>query len=120
MIEFLGALILVAHAVCAVGVVLRERQAIDRAKVMVAHGAITGLDFKLAATLLKTMTLLDWHQIGMFAAVYAIRLMVKQAFRREQQDDSHTKGCGPRQCMVPPSRETSSGQPDVPSGERQW
>jgi hypothetical protein len=41
---------------------------------MVTHGAITGLDCKLAATLLKTMTLLDGHQIGMFAALYAIRM----------------------------------------------
>jgi uncharacterized membrane protein len=85
-IEFLGALIIVAHAVRAVGVMLRERQAIDRAKLLVAQGAITGLDFKLAATLLKTMTLLDWHQIGMFAAIYAIRFMIKQNFHREQQE----------------------------------
>ena len=41
---------------------------------------------KLAATLLKVMTLLDWHQIGMFAAIYAIRFMIKQNFRREQQE----------------------------------
>ena len=53
---------------------------------MVTQGAITGLDFKLAATFLKTMTLLDWHQIGMFAALYAIRFMIKQAFRRAQQE----------------------------------
>ena len=44
------------------------------------------LEFELAATLRKTMTLLDWHQIGMFAAIYAIRFMIKQAFRCAQQE----------------------------------
>lgn len=34
-IEFLGALLIVVYAVRAVGIVLRERQAIDRAKWMV-------------------------------------------------------------------------------------
>ena len=85
MIECVGALIIVAHAVRALGIVLRGRETIDRAKSTIADGAITGLDFKLAATLLKTMTLLAWHQIGMFAALYAIRFLLKQAFRREQQ-----------------------------------
>jgi hypothetical protein len=31
------------------------------------------------------MTLLAWHQIGMFAALYALRFLLKQAFRHEQQ-----------------------------------
>ena len=93
-IDFLGALIIVAHAVRAVGLVLRERQAIDRAKLLVAHGALTGLDCKLAATLLKTMTLLDWHQIGMFAALYAIRFLIKQAFRRAQQEERREENVG--------------------------
>ena len=103
-IEFLGALLIVVYAVRAVGIVLRERQAIDRAKWMVTQGAITGLDFKLAATLLKTMTLLDWHQIGMFAAMYAIRFMIKQAFRRAQQEEMlEEKVCAPplRQARFP-------------------
>ena len=93
-IEFLGALIIVAHAVRAVGLMLRERQAIDRAKLLVAQGAITGLDFKLGATLLKTMTLLDWHQIGMFAAIYALRFMITQAFRRAQQEEMREEKVG--------------------------
>jgi uncharacterized membrane protein len=85
LIECVGALIIVAHAMRALGIVLRERQTIDRAKRMIAEGAITGLDCTLAATLLTTMTLLTWHQIGMFAALYALRFLLKQAFRREQQ-----------------------------------
>ena len=84
-IELLGVLMIVAHTVRAVGLVLRERQTLDRAKLLVAQGAIAGLDCKLAATLLKAMTLLDWHRISMFAAMYAIRFVLKQAFRREQQ-----------------------------------
>jgi len=71
---------------------------------MVTHGAIAGLDFKLAATLFKMMTRLDWHQIGMFAAIYAIRFMIKQAFRRAQQEEMlEEKVCAPtlRQARFP-------------------
>jgi hypothetical protein len=32
------------------------------------------------------MTLLEWRQIGMVAAMYAIRFMIQQAFRRAQQE----------------------------------
>jgi uncharacterized membrane protein YjfL (UPF0719 family) len=63
---------------------------------MVTQGAIIGLDVKLAATLLKTMTLLDWHQIGMCAAISAIRFMITQAFRRAQQEEMlEEKVCAP-------------------------
>jgi uncharacterized membrane protein len=83
-IEFIGAIIIVAHALRAVILLVRS-YSVNQAKLMVANGAITGLDFKLAATLLKTITLMEWRQIGMFAAIYGLRFLLKQAFKREQK-----------------------------------
>jgi uncharacterized membrane protein len=84
MIEFIGALIITAAAISAM-FVLARRKSIRKAKIHIASGAITGLDFKLAATLLKALALLSWESIGMFASIYAIRIVLKQAFHMEQK-----------------------------------
>ena len=53
------------------------------AQVSEEDGVLTGLGFKLAAALLKTMTLTNWRQIEMFVTVLAIRTSVKQIFNWE-------------------------------------
>jgi uncharacterized membrane protein len=88
-IEFAGAIIITFAAVGAIMLLIRQRS-IGQAKTHMATGAITGLDFKLAATLLKALTLLSWKSIGMFAAIYAIRFTLKQAFSREQKNSLST------------------------------
>jgi hypothetical protein len=79
-IEFIGAIIIITAAIKAIFVLLKSRS-IEESKICIAAGAITGLDFKLAATLLKMLTLIGWKQIGMFTAIYAIRFVLKKAFK---------------------------------------
>jgi hypothetical protein len=79
-IEFIGAIIISIAAVMAIFVLLKSKS-IEESKICIATGAITGLDFKLAATLLKMLSLIEWQQIGMFAATYAIRFILKNVFK---------------------------------------
>ncbi len=81
-IELAGALLVAAHAVGAMYALCR-RHSIGAARAIMASGAIAGLDFKTAATLLKTLELATWRQLGMFAAIFALRVVLKKVFQSE-------------------------------------
>lgn len=83
LIEFGGALIVTVYCGLAGIRVLRERQP-EGARAMVAMGAIMGLNFKLAATLLKTLIVLSGSQVAMLALVLALRTVLKWTFARER------------------------------------
>ncbi|HEX8994668.1 MAG TPA: DUF1622 domain-containing protein [Ktedonobacterales bacterium] len=53
---------------------------------MIATGAIAGLNLKVAATLLKTLGLHTWSQLGVFAVIFALRILLKQVFAAEGRD----------------------------------
>ncbi len=55
------------------------------ARLLVADGAIAGLNFKLARTLLKTIKLHTWQQILMFVAIFVLRIMLKRLFMWERE-----------------------------------
>src|SRR2546421_6719196 len=78
-IEFIGALLIVAYVVAAIISLLRHGN-VAQARLLVADGAITGLSFKLAGTLLKTIELRTWQQILMFSAIFALRTFLKRFF----------------------------------------
>ncbi|MCA1669257.1 MAG: DUF1622 domain-containing protein [Thermomicrobia bacterium] len=81
--EAVGSLIIVGYCVAAV-LALLYRRGITAARLLVAEGAITGLGYKLAGTLLRTLLLLSWRQILMFAAILALRTLLKRFFVWEQ------------------------------------
>lgn len=82
-IEFLGALLIISYIVLALVTLLRTGN-VHSARLQVAAGVITGLSFKLAGTLLKTIELQTWHQIFMFIAIFALRIILKRFFNWEQ------------------------------------
>lgn len=55
-------------------------QRLTAARLLIAEGVLTALNFKVAATLLKTLELHTWPQIGMFAAIFALRTLLKRFF----------------------------------------
>jgi len=55
------------------------------ARLQGATGAVTGLSFKLAGTLLKTIQLHTWQQIFMFIAIFTLRTLLKRVFIWEQE-----------------------------------
>jgi uncharacterized membrane protein len=83
LIEFGGGLLIVGYIVAAIIVLLRTGN-ITQARLLAADGAIMGLSFKLAGTLLKTIELHTWQQILMFAAIFALRYGLKRLFTWEQ------------------------------------
>lgn len=82
-IEMVGALIIAGYAVAAVLALLRGR-GITESRLLVAQGSLMGLSFKLAATLLKTILIQTWGQILVFAAILALRIILKRIFVGEQ------------------------------------
>jgi uncharacterized membrane protein len=84
LIEFIGALLIVGYAVAALFSLLRKG-GIEEARLLVAEGAIMGLNFKLAGTLLKTIELHTWEQILLFSFVLALRTLLKRLFVWEQE-----------------------------------
>ncbi len=58
--------------------------AIRRGRLAVADGVLSALGFETAATLLKTVELQSWAAIGLFAAVLALRTLIKRALLWEE------------------------------------
>lgn len=85
-IEMVGSLIIVGYCAAALATLIRSRgRGIRSARLLIADGVITGLGFKLAGTLLKTILLVSWHQILMFTAIFALRTVLKRLFAWEQR-----------------------------------
>ncbi len=64
---------------------LARSQGFVQARLAVARGALYGLAFKVAATLLKTIVLHSLDAIAIFAAVFALRTLIKRVFAWEQE-----------------------------------
>lgn len=62
---------------------------ISQARLLVAEGAVLGLSLKVAAALLKTLEIHSWDQILMFAAIFALRTVLKQLFMWEKRHVQH-------------------------------
>lgn len=82
-IEFIGALFIVAYVIAAIISLFRSGD-LMQARLLVADGAIIGLSFKLAGTLLKTIELQTWEQIFMFVAIFILRTVLKRIFNWER------------------------------------
>lgn len=78
-IEFGGAIIITTGVVRAL-IALAAGESIGRARLLVIAGALSGLGFKTAATLLKAIELGTWHGIAVFAAIFTLRTFIKQVF----------------------------------------
>ncbi len=83
LIEFAGALLIVGYIIAALFTLVRSGD-IVKARLLVIDGAISGLSFKLAGTLLKTIELQSWQQILMFFAIFALRTILKRVFTWER------------------------------------
>ncbi len=82
LIEFAGALGVAGYCMVALAVLARRRD-ITRARLLVIEGSLWGLNLKTAASLLKTITVHDWNGILAFAAILALRTVLKRVFAWE-------------------------------------
>jgi uncharacterized membrane protein len=83
-IDMIGAFFIVCYAISSVTMLIRGR-GVAKARLVMAEGAVFGLSFKAAGTLLKTLELHTWEQILMFATILTLRTILKQLFSWEKQ-----------------------------------
>ncbi|GMA16448.1 DUF1622 domain-containing protein [Deinococcus metallilatus] len=56
------------------------------ARLQVAEGLLLALNLKVVATLLRTIELTTWTQIGLFAAVFVLRTVLKRVVTWERRE----------------------------------
>ncbi|QLE46856.1 DUF1622 domain-containing protein [Nostoc sp. C057] len=78
-IQFLGSLAIAAYVFAAI-LSLIFRCNVYQARIIVAEGVVTSLNFMVAATLLKTINLRTWRQIIVFSLILLIRIFLKKLF----------------------------------------
>ena len=94
LIEFGGATA-IALAVLRALAGLAGGRGIARARLLVIAGSLNGLGYKSAATLLKAMELGSWRGIGMFAAIFTLRTLIKQVLVWERSRLVDVPGTAP-------------------------
>lgn len=85
LIELIGAFIIVGYVLSALRSLIRDHQNLKHAQFLVAEGALLGLSFKLAGTLLKTIELHTWKQILIFSTIFLLRTLLKRLFTWEKK-----------------------------------
>ncbi|MBD2522884.1 MULTISPECIES: DUF1622 domain-containing protein [unclassified Nostoc] len=78
-IQFLGSLAIAAYVFAAIFSLI-FRCNVYQARLIVAEGVVTSLNFMVAATLLKTINLRTWRQILVFSLILSIRIFLKKLF----------------------------------------
>jgi len=96
LIDLVAAMVVAGYVAVAM-VKLARGGGVDEARLIVAEGAVLALSFKVAASLLKTLGIHTWNQILMFAAIFAMRTVLKQLFlwERQQVQPKHHASLGP-------------------------
>lgn len=83
-IELVGALLIVGYCVAA-AVSLVRTGVPETARLLIIQGSLWGLSLKTAASLLKTIELQTWAQIGAFASIFALRTLIRSVMTWEEQ-----------------------------------
>jgi uncharacterized membrane protein len=94
-IEFIGSIALCTFLTRSLFLAIWNQDTPTLAQRTAANGIILALDFKLAATILKTLLLTGWQQIGLFVVVLVIRTIVKRQMEWSERP-GHSMIVGPR------------------------
>ena len=81
----LASTLMIAGAVAAALLDLWRGADLRRMRLTLADGILLALNFQVAATLLRTAELTTWNQIGLLAAVFTLRTLLKRALTRERE-----------------------------------
>lgn len=84
LIELVGSVLIAGYCAAAAILLLRTRVP-GPARLLVIQGSLWGLSLKTAASLLKTIELQTWTQIGAFAAILALRTLLKRVLTWEEK-----------------------------------
>lgn len=81
--EFAGGLWVVAYCLMALSSLIRTHD-VQKARHWVSEGALTGLTFKLAGTLLVSLGAPSWEHLARLAVMIALRTLLKRFFTWEE------------------------------------
>ena len=84
LIELTGSLLIVGYCVAALVALIRTQDP-AKVRVLVIEGALWGLSLKTSASLLKTLEIHTWTQIGAFTAILALRTVLKRVMTWEER-----------------------------------
>jgi hypothetical protein len=82
-IQCLAAVVIAVHLASALLILWRSR-CLPLARLHAADGVLAGLGLLTAATLLRTIELRTWSQIGLFAIILSLRIGLKRFFAWER------------------------------------
>lgn len=83
-VQVVSTVIILGAAVAGLVQLIRRRDVID-ARLTIASGVTTALSFQVCATLLTTVELRSWDEIGKFSAIFALRTIVGRLFTLERE-----------------------------------
>ncbi len=78
-IDILSSLVTFGYC-CAGFVVFLTQRNRNRARMLVANGALLGMNIKLVGAFLKTVELQSWNQLGLFLTILVLRTVIKKVF----------------------------------------
>jgi uncharacterized membrane protein len=82
-IQFGAAVLIAGYAAAAVATLVRTRN-VERARLVMADGVVTGLSVLVIGALLRMIILESWQDIGLFAVTLGLRTLLKQLFVWEE------------------------------------
>ncbi len=82
-IELAGAFLIIGYCVAALVQLVRTGNP-ARVRLLVIEGALWGLSLKTSASLLKTIEIHTWDQIGAFAAILTLRTILRRVMTWEE------------------------------------
>lgn len=84
-VELVTNLVMFGYVLAALLALLRGG-GMSRARLLVVDGILFALNFKVVATLLRTVEITTWNQIGLFAAVFVLRTLLKRVVNWERRE----------------------------------
>jgi hypothetical protein len=82
-IDILSSLVTFGYC-CAGFVVFLTQRNRNSARMLVANGALLGMNIKLVGAFLKTMELQTWNQLALFVTILALRTVLKKVFKNQK------------------------------------
>ncbi len=84
LVEIVGTLVICVYCAAGLFALLTKRDRLE-AQLLVANGAMLGMSVKVIGALLKTIQLQTWNQLGQFAAIFMLKILIKKAFLRDSK-----------------------------------
>ncbi len=84
LVEIVGTLVICVYCAAGLFALLTKRGRME-AQLIVANGAVLGMSVKVIGALLKTIQLQTWNQLGQFAAILVLKILIKRAFLRDSE-----------------------------------